>query len=73
MTVNVGREVAAMERMTNKELRTRYAEEDALEADRDVIVSWYRSRGFLSAKATVDVQEDPEHRRTRGRPPAGWL
>ena len=26
MTVNVGREVAAMERMTNKELRTRYVE-----------------------------------------------
>jgi len=41
----------------------RYAEEDLLEADRELILSWYRSRGFLLAKATIDVQEDPEHER----------
>ncbi|MBI3609034.1 MAG: outer membrane protein assembly factor BamA [Nitrospirae bacterium] len=44
-------------------LRTRYAKEDVLESDRDGIVAWYRARGFLSATVTVDVQEDPEHRR----------
>ncbi len=41
----------------------RYAEEDVLEADRELILSWYRARGFLSAKATVDVQEDPQRKR----------
>jgi len=44
-------------------VRTRYAEEDALQADRDAILAWYRTKGFLSANVTVEVQEDPDRHR----------
>ena len=59
-----GRELGPLIRtIPSSWLRTRYAKEDVLEADRGLILSWYRAKGFLSAKATVEVQQDPERER----------
>lgn len=48
-----------IETKTSGRFRARYAKTGTLKADRERILNWYRTHGFASARAAVEVVETP--------------